>query len=751
MRAEEKASREMKKLAFVACLATALAYGADVVYLPYAKENGIYDWRTVGNWYTVGGGALGALPTASDNVYVTNATFATEWLVIPADADVSVNAIFLQKQYNASSSGVQMRIDGGKLTTSSNSHVGSQGIQGILSIENGGLWTASGEVYVGYGSSANSQLRISEGSTLAGTGLTIQYGGGTGAGGNLTGLVENHGTLTLSGALRTGHRDKGMASNHRSRLENYGTFSCASTATIGRAPRSHSTIINHVDATMTFTSFMIMGYCTNATGVLVNDGTLSCATFYAGGVTGSTAGSAALAASAAGTAGTTAYVTNNGDMTVYQCCVAYQTNSFARLRNNGTLRTTNTGTIQLGWAPNSDGEIANYGTLDLATVQLNVGYYGRGRLEVGADMNFAQKAMYVGVNVGGDGSVAVTNGATLTMTDGRLYTTYNNGCVGGRIDIYEGASIVGLTNLIVGVAASAHGCLYMRGGEVLLKDNAGAWLCVGRNSRTAGVSSGRIEGWGTVGKTEPAQGSGNHKIQMRFWNGVVQADGDGTARDLDFRLVQDMNDGNVFTNPCGTNGWYAVGKGRLRYPARSHGRGTARIIGDCATRTISTENLPLVNSFGVTFPTTDDQMLSNRCIYADMYAPDRADIPAGLPAAYPGAMALGVWQMALSTDGTEPKASKKVTGFGSADIMLHYDRAKLVQLKQNGAWPSDLQLAFCVHDGTAAGGWRTVALVEPDDNSPFISGRVTESSETWNLGWFAVVPVRQTGTMLIFR
>ena len=100
---------------------------------------------------------------------------------------------------------------------------------------------------------------------------------------------------------------------------------------------------------------------------------------------------------------------------------------------------------------------------------------------------------------------------------------------------------------------------------------------------------------------------------------------------------------------------------------------------------------------------------------------------------------------------TEPKSNKKVSGFGSADILLHYDRTKLATLKKNGAWPGDLQLAFCVHDGTAAGGWRMVARVEPDDNSPFIAGQVTESSETWNLGWFAVVPVRQTGTMVIFR
>ena len=85
--------------------------------------------------------------------------------------------------------------------------------------------------------------------------------------------------------------------------------------------------------------------------------------------------------------------------------------------------------------------------------------------------------------------------------------------------------------------------------------------------------------------------------------------------------------------------------------------------------------------------------------------------------------------MALSSDVTEPKSNKKVTGFGSADILLHYDRVKLMNLKKNGAWPGDLQLAFCVHDGTAAGGWRTVACVQPSDDSPFIAGQVAESTD----------------------
>ena len=117
--------------------------------------------------------------------------FATEWLVLPADADVSVKSLSLQRQNSASRDGVQMRIDGGKLTTSATSYMGNQGIQGILSIENGGSWTANGDVYVGYGGTSNSQLRISAGSTFAGKRLAIHYGGGTGTTGNLAGLVEN--------------------------------------------------------------------------------------------------------------------------------------------------------------------------------------------------------------------------------------------------------------------------------------------------------------------------------------------------------------------------------------------------------------------------------------------------------------------------------------------------------------------------------------------------------------------------------
>ena len=727
----------MKKLAFLACLATVLAYGADVVYLPNTKENGIYDWRTVGNWYVVNGGAVGALPTADDTVYVTNTTFATEWVVIPSAAEISIKALYLQMYKSGSPHGIRMKIDGGTLNTTASSFVGHQYPDTVLSIENGGRWNASSDVRVGYGAASNCVLSIDKDSSFSGKNLYIHYGGGTGPIGCIAGRVENHGTVSLTGRLWMSHRDNGQSSAYASRLDNYGSFTMAnSDFHIGRANRSRAEIYNHADATMTIgAAIAYIAYQTNSS----------------------------------------ARVTNDGTMSVKNLSLGARTNSVGILRNTGQLTIDAAGTVSIGGGSEAgtSGIFENYGTVlfEQSPQQFNIGNYGYGRFVIAHDMDYPdcqdtskRKTIYLGVKADSNayGELIITNGATLTMTNGEVRIGQQT--LGtGVVELYEGSRLEAPYAVTVGPSAgSINNVLRMRGGELLMLNNATATsfspqnstiaaLTVGSPTHNANLSNGLLEGWGVIGKTDPASSSGNNKVGLVLYNGVVRADGAGVARDLDMRLFQDMNKTAPSSNSCGTNGWYAVGKGRLRYPARYHGSGTARIVGDCATRAISTGNLPLVNSFGVTFPTTDVQLLANRAIYADLYASDRVDIPAGLPEAYPGGTALGVWHMALSSDVTEPKSNKKVTDFGSADILLHYDRAKLVQLKQNGAWPGDLQLAFCVHDGTAAGGWRTVARVQPSDDSPFIAGQVAESTDTWNLGWFAVVPVRLAGTMVIFR
>lgn len=714
------------------------ARGDNVTYLPNAQEGGIYDWRTVGNWYRQGGSAYGRLPDIGDNVRVTNATFATEWLVIPSGIDVSVKSLNLQVQGSASRYGVKMKIDGGSLTTTEWSSIGNQGNDALLSIENGGSWTAGNTVVVGYGGASNCQLRVSSGSTFSGAAMQVHNGGGGGTAGSLVARVDNAGSFMLSGDLTVGYRDNAKESDRRSLFENSGTAS-AYRLFLGYAPQTQAAFVNDVGGTMTVTNLYV-GACTNATGVLVNDGTvIARAAFAVGDTPGAQAG--------IGQSGAFGCVTNNGSITAKTISFAYKTNSIARLRNNGTLTIQDNSHYYLGYGPGSDGEIANYGTLDLNLVgkQLRLGQYGRGRLEVGNDTPL-DGWVFMGVGSGGHGELSVTNGATLITTDGRIQMA-NVADSSALLEVFEDSALVGVTNLVVG--AEGRGVLRLRGGTVTLTDNVGAWMSIGKNNRTADISNGRLEGWGAIDKTNPSEATGTHTVRVNLYNGVVLADGGGAARDLDLRLVQDMNQETAAPNACGTNGWYAANGARLRYPARFHSRGTSRIVGDYGQRAVSAANLPLVNSFGVTFASSEETFLANKYLYADLYASDRADIPAGLPDAYPGLAALGVWHAALSNRATEPVAESKVA-FGSAEILVHYDGAALAKLKKNGDWPGNLKLALLVHDGTAEGHWRRVAFVDPSD-SPYISATILESSDTWNMGWFAVVPVKTNGFIIIIR
>lgn len=663
-------------LGFVFGAAPLAARGATVTYLPNAQEGGIYDWRTVGNWVTVNGGALDGLPGMSDSVWVTNTTFATDWLVIPSEASVSVKALYLQQKSVASRYGVKVKIDGGSLATTADSYIGYQGNDAVLAIENSGIWTATNNVILGYGGGTNCHLQVASGGTFIGQHMTVGHGGAS-HDGSLIGSVENEGNFSLTGALTIGNRPNNAETMGVTRFENSGTATVDGTVYVGRTLKSNATLVNHAGAGMTVKDINL-GAWTNATGRILND---------------------------------------------------------------GTLTVTTTSAVGFGTDPGSNGELVNYGTLNLSAGQLNLGRYGRARLETGSDMSVGR--LFLGVQTGGRGELCVTNGATLTTTDGRI-TMANGANSTALAEIFEDSALVGATNLVVGYLG--RGILRLHGGTVTLTDNVGAWMSIGQNSRTADISNGRLEGWGTIDKTAPGQATGAHWIQMNLYNGVVQADGFGAARDLDFRLVQNMNHSSAAPNTCGTNGWYAVNGARLRYPARFHSSGTSRIVGDYGSRSVTEANLPLVNSFGVTF---GSDILANEYLYADLYANDRSDIPDGLPEAYPGSSALGVWRAALSGNKDEPTANNK-TSFSSANILVHYDGAAFAKLKKNGTWPGDLKLALYAHDGTAGGRWRKVAEVEPSD-SPYISATIAESSDTWNMGWFAVVPVKKNGLIIIFR
>jgi hypothetical protein len=226
----------------------------------------------------------------------------------------------------------------------------------------------------------------------------------------------------------------------------------------------------------------------------------------------------------------------------------------------------------------------------------------------------------------------------------------------------------------------------------------------------------------------------------------VIADGEGMERDLDFSRFNAMSYANTPANPSGTNGWFAVNKGRLKLP-RCLPRKTAnyRCSGDCydlnyanETSTATTSNR-LANTFTCVF----QGAALNNFVFSELYAPDRSDIPAGLDAL--GAdRTISVWRIGLFSDGPEIDDPVSPETFTSARIHFRFPNDNL-----------DGLTVMCVyrHDGTANGRWRLVGRTSVRKGWPVVPASVSApSEENWNLGWFAVVGREKPfGSMFIVR
>ena len=128
---------------------------------------------------------------------------------------------------------------------------------------------------------------------------------------------------------------------------------------------------------------------------------------------------------------------------------------------------------------------------------------------------------------------------------------------------------------------------------------------------------------------------------------------------------------------------------------------------------------------------TEYPATANYHIYGALYAPDRTDIPAGLPCGKKDAVK-GVWRLAFSSGDGIP-AEPTPVAFRGLKVQIRHDAHDI---------PEDAKMDVWHHDGTADGVWTRVANSKPfDPASPYVSSEtaVDPSSETWNAGWFAVV------------
>ncbi len=332
---------------------------------------------------------------------------------------------------------------------------------------------------------------------------------------------------------------------------------------------------------------------------------------------------------------------------------------------------------------------------------LYIGYSGLGVLEQRA--NLVSDYFKIGGNTGRTSIATVYEGAT------NLVTASCN--IGGYYIPVE-----------AGVAEMpGNGTLRLKGGVLRFpSDSSSVNLFVGRLAD----GHGRIEGWGTVAPLT----AGGTNIRMLLGRGVIQADGEGESRTLDLNQVVSVTN-SIPNGADGTNGWYAVNKGRVLYPRTwfDTGGGTvSRCIGDW-----SRETTPgLVNSIGATFTGVTH---NNNFFRGNVCAIDRDDIPGGLPA---DGMAVGVWQLGVYKDLYAWTASQAAP-FATVALTFRYDHNRV---------KSHQKLSLYRHSGSAwvkVGGGSVTAdhCIATAAPLPALTGADT------NIGWFALL-ARNGGTLI---
>ena len=318
----------------------------------------------------------------------------------------------------------------------------------------------------------------------------------------------------------------------------------------------------------------------------------------------------------------------------------------------------------------------------------------------------------------------------------------------GILEIAEGA-IVSNDYIKIGCnSTTSRGILKMSGGTLFISGKD-PYDPIYLNQRRLDVSA-WIRGWGKVAFADPrasvTEWSGSVRTRCIVHYGQVIADGEGVERDLDFGRFNSLSYANTAANPSGTNGWFAVNKGRLKLP-RCLPRKTAdyRCSGDCydlnyanESSTASTSNR-LANTFTCVF----QGAALNNFVFSELYAPDRSDIPAGLDALDVD-RTISVWRIGLFSDGPEIDEPVSPDTFASAKIHFRFPNDNLEGLA-----------VMCVyrHDGTANGKWQLVGHAKVRKGWPVVPARVLAPSDAnWNLGWFAVVGrVNPFGNTLIVR
>ena len=676
---------------------------AQMCYKPDSGKTS-YPWTTAKWWFGSPNSQTtsGYLPSFGDNVLLYSSKNTTVPLSVAAGVQAEMNDLsFCSKTY---ANNRQRFAVSGTVTNLGNVVVGASGSTSAscaadLSVLAGGEWTIWRDFTLGNSPQAYSTLTVEEGGRLL---FPTEDDGES----NISELTVGGQSSTAGASFVTNRGemivwDLFVGGNGEGRVDTWGSLTVTRKLTLGRNVGSKGVLHLHEGGTLNKkyvqSKSVILGYFGEGTLILDDDLALQGNDYLTIGNMEGGVGHLVMGEAAKLTGQNAVYLANGVAAT-------------------GTVEMTGASCIQglhrfrVGRGESAEGRVTLRDTAKLDGL----------------------RDFIVGELSGARGIVDLGGESALTNLQSRsVILGYADGS-SGELILSDNAFIHSITNLYVGKIAGSRGLLNLRGGNINMPGGGGGvWsLYVGTDGNT---SQGTVRGWGAF--TRPAQ-----VLRMTAYGRIV-ADGEGEMRDLDFGWFRTVGTSSGSTpNLCGTNGWYAVNKGRVRYPHQQNNNAASyRISGDYPNRSAPT----LVNSFA--FDLTG--RTNNHYLHADLYAADRDDIPSGLDRTLlgkenrvQGVLRAGYFKSSDSENATAANRSD----FTSGTISWRYDPTGL---------DADWKVNVYHHDGTSAGSWQRVYRGAYDSAQTVLTTAAFEcSQDDWNLGWFAVVATKGSrGTMVMFR
>ena len=760
---------------FVVLAAAMNASAATFEFIP-RKSASRYDWATT-DWKS-GGSYVTSLPTKDDNAWVTATLVrnSTDGLFINSGTEAEVNRLYLANN-NDNPLPMKLTIDGGSLTTYAEADIGQKS-PGILTLQNGGKFVARSITYIGLNNNSTSsseqhvfdaKLIIADSDSSFTAASNVYMGHQRGG----TSLLDNKGTVSITKQLQLGVWTNVVEQGDIvSVVTNSGTLSVAGNTLIGYRTNSVGRVENTGNLTIGGQCLIARydyseGYLRHSAGNLSIDGPVYVG--YRGkgylelaGDTETVSPGSAFMLAANDVVNNTIHsigelvITNNASLSREgkSLTAAINRNATARIALYDNAKLSDLSLLSLGNSK-TDNSFEVYDNAVVSNVNLlvlNVGadstYAGPGttRMKLSGNAKICDVGnMYVGSNLYNHAELEIADNAWFGLRDDAWNGDKTNviEIVDGKVVTNKVAGAVNNINVARDSYKAGDATIRLRGGTIGLGIRGG--LVLGSTNDHINVTcTSRFVGYGCI--TNQGDSSKTLWSRLDLRGGSVTADGEGVERDLDFatfaRLGGSVGDGRNNLNKSGTNGWYAINKGRLIYPNRD--AELVRCVGDYAR--LNYDVAPkFVNSMRILLKDNNDtEITTHRKFTVALYAPDRTDIPAGLVADDAKNRRLGVWR---------GNCGGKTSSFAAADTTIRYDHWRLAELmNENGNSPLNLAVCLYQYDGTK---WKKITSYSAEEaaaNNYRISGTLAKTSvASANLGWFAVVATEVKGSVIYIR